>query len=120
MLPTSHHSSYQRLSIALTDLKNWLVLPNADLSIALQRLQEIRDIFQTEIGGLSSDELDPSLVSRVRSLQTEMYRALRLLETDLLFLRSSKQTTTSQQRLATISDRLDRLLGYCAVLLGSK
>jgi hypothetical protein len=42
---------------------------------------------------------------------------LRLLATDILFLSSSKQATTTEQRLMTVRDCTEKIIGYCQVIL---
>ncbi len=51
-------------------------------------------------------------------IQVEINKQLRLLKTDCLFLRSAKQTTTQDQRLQQMRDRLTLLERYCAMILG--
>jgi hypothetical protein len=49
-----------------------------------------------------------------QSLQVEIYKQLRLLETDWAFLRMARQPATFAQRRSTMQERLKLLQGYCA------
>ena len=46
----------------------------------------------------------------------EINRALRLLETDWLILRSSRRTDTTRVRLSTLQKRLDQVISYCKLM----
>ncbi|MBD2554397.1 heterocyst frequency control protein PatD [Limnothrix sp. FACHB-708] len=49
-----------------------------------------------------------------QSLQVEIYKQLRLLETDWAFLRMARQPATFAQRRSTMQERLKLLQNYCA------
>ncbi|NER08174.1 MAG: heterocyst frequency control protein PatD [Okeania sp. SIO3C4] len=59
------------------------------------------------------------LYDAVQSAQTEVNRLMRLLGTDVTFLRSAKQADTQSKRLGQVSDRLSRLLEFCDGLLAA-
>jgi hypothetical protein len=117
MLPTSHQKAYQKLLNALLALHEQIDSPNLRLSLIQEKFQQLQQVFQNEVMPLGSEELEGMIASRFQSVQTEMHRALRLLGTDLLFLRSSKQAATSEQRLTTLRDRLSQMRDYCQVIL---
>jgi oligoendopeptidase F len=117
MLPTLHKKTYQKLLSILLALREEIAAPNSRLTSIQEAFQQIQRVFQDEILSLGDDELQDAIASRAHSVQTEMHRALRLLETDIMFLRSSKQIATSEQRLATVRDRLEMLIGYCQAML---
>lgn len=117
MLPTSHQFIYQKFLDVLLTLQEEAQSPNLRVTAFSEKLQQVQQIFQEEILLLNGDELDPILASRFTPLQTEIHRALRLLKTDILFLRSSKQATTANQRLITVRDRLEKIIGYCQAIL---
>ncbi len=52
-----------------------------------------------------------------RSLQTEIQREFRLLNTDILFLGAARQTKTRELRLKSIGDRIMRLDKYAKSIL---
>lgn len=48
---------------------------------------------------------------------TEINRSLRLLETDMLLLRSARSSDTSSKRLFNFQQRLEQVIGYCKLIL---
>jgi hypothetical protein len=92
----------------------------AALKTAIAQLQQN---FQSDIlgsydaEGLENQDLDLRMVQRLRSLQVEIDRQLRLLAMDALFLQTARQATTVQQRQQQISDRLEQVDRYCAIVL---
>lgn len=117
MLPTSHQFIYQKFLDVLLTLREEINSPNCRITTVREKLQQAQQIFQEEILPLDRDELDSTLAARFTPIQTEIHRALRLLGTDILFLSSSKQATTSQQRLIAVRDRLEKIIGYCQAIL---
>ncbi|AFY76574.1 MAG: heterocyst frequency control protein PatD [Hydrococcus sp. C42_A2020_068] len=117
MLPTLHQNAYQKLLTLLRGLREQLDSPNSRVTVIQEKFQQIQQVFQEEVMLLESDELEGTFASHFQSMQTEMHRALRLLGTDILFLRSSKQAATSEQRLAAIRDRVDNSIGFCQAIL---
>lgn len=120
MLPESHRQAYQEFLRTLLDLQNLSTASNTDAASIQQNFQNVQQIFQKQVAILTSDEVDPAIASRWQSIQTEIYRAIRLLDTDILFLRSSRQAATTEARLKTVSDRTQKLIGYCQALLQEK
>jgi hypothetical protein len=53
-----------------------------------------------------------------QAIQVEINKQLRLLKTDLLFLRSAQQPHIVDQRLQQMADRLALLARYCEMILG--
>lgn len=78
---------------------------------------KIQHFFQSQVANLNPDLLSPEVRSRVGSYQTEVNKQLRLLGTDLMFLKSARQASTAEQRRTQIRDRLETLIGYCKALL---
>ncbi len=117
MLPKFSQQSYLNFQVVLTKLQEEIIDNDFNLAKIREIFQELEAIFQKEILGASVEGLDPSLASVWQSTQTEIHRTLRLLGTDLLFLQSSRQQRTTEQRLKIIRHRLDQLIGYCQVIL---
>ena len=117
MLPKSHCQAYQELLTQLVELQQRFKDINLDPVVIKANWQKIKQVFQEEIIILTSDELDIAIASQWQSIQTEIYRALRLLETDIMFFCASQKATTSESRLASLSDRLDKIIDYCQILL---
>lgn len=118
-LPDLHHQAYGGLRSRLEGFRDRNFNPNHDLveAIAPQtwatEWQTLQSYFQTEILTLAEEGLDPAQAYHWRSLQTELNRTMRLLNTDLLFLRASRQADTTEQRVGLIRDRLSQLIDYC-------
>lgn len=110
---------YQELLMRLQCLQEYLILDDqGDTSQQLQDAwSEVKGYFQDQIIPLTSDRATANLQSRWLSIQTELHRAYRLLELDLLKLRSSRQAETKQQRLQTLRDRVTQMINYCQLLL---
>lgn len=95
----------------------------ADISAAAfqTEVRQIQEMFQTQIMpiDLTSDatEADEAVHTQIQSIQTEVNKQLRLLETDAIFLQAARQPTTAQQRKQQIHNRLDLLLRYCDAIL---
>ena len=117
MLPKSHNQACQEFLTALLRLREHLSASSLDAGSLQEKLRQLQQFFQERIISLPDDGLEGSAASRWQSIQTEMHRTLRLLGTDILFLRSSRQATTTEQRLGTIGDRLSQLIGYCQAIV---
>lgn len=99
-------------------------LKSATLKSAIAQLQQH---FHSEILGLEDPQrlpphdlggaLDPGIAQRLRSLQVEIDKQLKLLAMDVLFLQTARQATTLDQRLQQMGDRLERVDRYCAIVL---
>jgi hypothetical protein len=116
MLPESYSQAYQDFVKKLMLLQNTIDLSNLDLDALQKNFKIAQHFFQTSIANLSDEDLDPEISSRVRSLQTEIHRAFKLLEVEMMFVLSSKQSTTQKQRLKSINDRLSQSIGYCKLI----
>lgn len=116
MLPTSYFQAYHNLLNILLTLRSLLnQLPFASVAIE-ENWQQLEQVFQEQVIGLTAEGLDEELVSRWQLLHTEMHRSFRLLRTDILLWRTAKQETTKVQRLKVISDRLEKLINYCYLM----
>jgi hypothetical protein len=117
MLPTSHQKSYRKLLNILLELQEQVSSPNSRVTAISEKFSQVQKVFQEDVLPLTSDELEEAIASRFLSVQREIHRNLRLLETDLMFLRSSKQAATTEQRLKIIRDRVARACEFCQVML---
>lgn len=88
--------------------------PDPDIGIAIAELQRI---FQVEIlldgDSLNSDDVG-GMAQRLRSLNVEINKQLKLLAMDLLFLQAAQQVATVEQRRQQMGKRLEMLERYCA------
>ncbi|MDJ0692217.1 MAG: heterocyst frequency control protein PatD [Xenococcaceae cyanobacterium MO_188.B32] len=119
MLSMSHSQAYQEFLTLLKKFNDDFSSFNDEIDIkAVQKqFQPIKIFFQQQIVGLATQQLDEAIATRWQSLQTELYREFRLLDTDILFLASSRQAKTKMQRLKSVSDRLERIIGYCSAII---
>lgn len=121
MLPEAHRQIYQEFLRSLEQLLVTATQAKPDPAALIALFQEIQQFFQQQILGLSwENDPDPSAEQRVQSYQIEMNKQLKLMGTDVMFLRAARQSSTAQQRQMQISDRLNLLIGYCNVLLQEK
>lgn len=116
MLPQSHSQSYQEFQQALkqmheTAAQNWQVAGLRD------QFQELQQLFTSQIVSLNSDNLSPEYASRWQSVQTELYKQMRLLDADLMLWQASRSSATSLSRAASVRERLKTLMVYCQTLL---
>jgi hypothetical protein len=118
MLPLSHAQPYQILRSTLVQLREQIELASPEPAKLRKTLQKTQEYFQQHILTLDLDELKPTDLSKVQSIQTEINKQLRLLETDILFLQAARQPTTVHQRQTQITDRLSILIQYCDAVLG--
>ncbi len=119
MLNKYHHQSYQAFVAALEVVQNNLI----DLGVApkstvwKQDFQKMQQVFQSQILPLTGEEMEGASFSRWRSVQTEIQRGFKLLETDVMFWQVSRTAETSKQRQGQICTRITQLIGYCQLLL---
>ena len=117
MLPKFHKKKLTQWRDLLLDLRTKVNHSTEELMIKSSVGLELQSFFKEEILPLSNEQLEVSLQSVWQSFQTESYRCLRLLDTDILFLRSSKSINTREKRLSQIESRLEEMIGYCQNLL---
>ena len=117
MLPKSHRKFYQKFLGSLNTLRDQAIVKDIDQGQLSQNFQVVQEIFQDQILELTAEGLEYSVVSSWQSIQTEIHRTLRLLGTDFLFLQSSRKRKTEEQRLEAVLDRIEKLIGYCKVII---
>ena len=119
MLSMSHSQAYQEFLTSLEKLNDDFSLVNdeTDVKSVQKQFQTIKIFFQQQIASLAAQELDKAVAIRWQSLQTELYREFRILDTDILFLASSRQAETRAQRLQSVGARLERIRRYCSAIV---
>lgn len=117
MLPPSQRECYNKLQQVLNQLQETATAPELEVAILRDQFQDVQQLFQSQIAMLSADEVEADYASRWQSLQTEIYKQMRLLETDLMLLQASRSSATSRLRRANVSDRIKTLIQYCDGLL---
>lgn len=118
MLPVSHNRAYQDFKDLLIELKRTLDEEETELEQVNRQFQDIARWYEQNIVPLQDEALDKTVASRWQSVQTEIKREFKLLSTDILFLASARHNSTQSKRLQSIGDRIDKLIGYCQIMLG--
>lgn len=110
----SHSQAYQEFLISLEKLKNEFLIDIEDIDISSLKteFQKVKLFFQQNIASLEIENSNEAIAMRWQSLQTELYREFRLLDTDLLFLASSRQADTRLQRARSLLGRIERITKY--------
>ncbi|XTZ20880.1 MAG: heterocyst frequency control protein PatD [cyanobacterium endosymbiont of Rhopalodia fuxianensis] len=117
MLPKPHQKLYQKFLTSLITLRDQIMMKDINSGRLSQNFYMAQEIFQNHILGLTTENLDNYAVSSWQSIQTEIHRTLRLLITDFLFLQSSHKRSTEEQRLERVLDHIEKLIGYCQLIL---
>ncbi len=117
MVTPSSAQSYQEFQQALEQMRTVLTAQDLEIAILRNNFQEVQGLFQSKILILSTDDITPDSASRWQSLQTEIYKQMRLLETDLMLLQASRSSATFLSRQTGVQNRLNTLIQYCQELL---
>ncbi len=117
MLLKFYHQSYQELLANLVKLQKLVIAENTDRNEIKITYEQVQTIFEQQIFSVSLDELDCNAIPLLRSAQTEIYKNLRLLGTELLFLRSARQGKTTKERLEKVQGKVEELIGYCRAII---
>ena len=119
MLPQSHYRAYQGFMTLLTKFNCVLVDCQKDLvfSEIEPSFDDLQKVFTQNIVSLDSQSINPQVVSRWQSLQTEIKREFKLLSTGILFLASARQSQTKLQKLQSVKDHTTKLINYCQIML---
>ena len=113
-----HKKAYQDFLNLLNSLKgHFQQSPAVDNAEIAAILTDLKQMFQKRIILLTDEELEGEVANRWISLQTEMQREFRLLNTDWLFWISARQPTIKQARERAIAERLSKLIAYCQLML---
>ena len=117
MLPSTHRQPYQEFKHALEQMLHTIVAIDLEKLILRDKCQELQKLFKNQITPLSADDLIGESASRWQSLQTELYKQMRLLETDVMMLQAARSSATAQTRVMGICARIKTLIQYCDALL---
>lgn len=111
----SHQHAFQEFQQQLHQIQTLM----ADEEISPVNLRtsvlKIVQLFQQQICSLELNGGD--LAGEIQAIQTEINKQLRLLETDVIFLRAARHANTIQQRKQQACDRLTILQRYCDAVL---
>jgi hypothetical protein len=116
MLPVSHHQSSEALLETLADLKKAVQSFTVEPSCVQAKYRKVQQVYQDRLVPLTTEAIENAIAPRWQSLQTEINRSLRLLQTDVIFLQASRQKATTEQRSMACLTRIEQLMGYCQEL----
>jgi hypothetical protein len=102
---------YQELATFIDELRTNVTTDKLNTNQLRLNLTHLQTFFLQQIIPL----VDAN--SREQSYKTEISKQLRLLEVDIMFLQAARHSTTSQSRLKTIEERIDKLSGYCQAII---
>lgn len=119
MLPRSHYQCYQEFLELVSNLRESTELPDPDVVLLEQQFHKIQSFHQDKILALNSQDLDSEILLRWQSLQTENHRSLRLMATTMMFLRTSRSNATTEARLASLREEIQRIIDRCQWLLSN-
>ncbi len=105
-----HKKAYQEFLNLLKEFQDQLKV--SDKPILQGIWHDLQQFCQQKIFTLTDDGLDESIIQQWQSLQTEIQREFRLLNTDMLFLAASRQTKTKEVRFKSIRDRITKLAQF--------
>ena len=117
MLPSLQRKCYQEFQHALEQLHKRVAATDLEVAAFRDEFRDLQQLFQSQIVSLSADDFDPDYAYRWQSFQTEIYKQMRLLETDVMLLQASRSPATTLARAAGVSDRIKTLIQYCEALL---
>lgn len=104
---------YQQFQGQLEELGLNLLNYKQQPGTLLRQGQQLIIFWQTHLAPITGDDLSASIYGQWRSLHTELYRSLRLLNADLIFLQGSRIPSTQMEKHQQIQTRLSQLGQYC-------
>ncbi|PSB04715.1 heterocyst frequency control protein PatD [Merismopedia glauca] len=112
MLSPTHWQKLQSFSLSLDRM-----LQVSDRDELQASFAELESEFRDRIMPLSCEGLDSAVSSLWVSYLTEMHKQMRLLQTELIYLRSVRQPEKVQERFSNVRQCLEKLRGYCETFL---
>ena len=119
MLSIIHKKAYQDFLNLLVRLQNDCQISDSSASTTNKDAiwQELKQIFQQRIITLTDEALEAEVASRWVSLQTEIQRGFRLLQTEWIFCQAARQPATLTAKEASVREQLQKLINYCQAIL---
>ncbi|WP_141712687.1 heterocyst frequency control protein PatD [Cyanobacterium sp. IPPAS B-1200] len=117
MLSKSHFSMVKNWVFLLKDFQSQWLLQEINNYYQTPIWQKINEFLHSQIMGLSDDDFPPDNISLWQSWQTESYRFIRLLNTELLFFASAKQPQTKHLKANSINEKLQGAIALSEHLL---
>lgn len=106
MLSKSHFSLVKDWVFILKNFQHQWHLQEINNYYQTPIWQKINDVLQSKIMTLAQDDFPDDNIPQWQSWQTETYRFIRLLNTELLFFASAKQPHTKQLKFNSITQKL--------------
>jgi hypothetical protein len=119
MFPELHSQAYREFFSHLQRLQHCLAEIETEPQVFWEAWQEVELFYRQEIYPLTKADLTSEVLPLRLSVSREIHRTIELLATDLLFLRSARQTVTKQKRIGSIEAHVERLISYCQVILNT-
>ena len=119
MLPTSHKNILRLWLNFLQDFQEMISEEQVNFSAIQSQWQKIQDYLQSQIVPIHATDFSAHQQSFWQTWQTETYRYVRLLNTELLFWKSAQQSETKHDRYLTIKERLEKMIQLTKNLLES-
>jgi hypothetical protein len=116
MLQPSQCKDYQDFQQALERLHKTTAATDLQGEVIENYFQKVQQVFKNQIASLSLEDIPGDYGSRWQSIQTEIYKQMRLLETDIMLWRASRSSATSFERGSRLRDRIHILMQYCEVI----
>ncbi|AFZ46323.1 hypothetical protein Cyast_0343 [Cyanobacterium stanieri PCC 7202] len=117
MLSKSHFSLVKDWVFLLKDFQNQWHLQEINDYYQTPIWQKINGVLQSEIMTLGQDDFPVDNIPQWQSWQTETYRFIRLLNTELLFFASAQQPQTKQLKINSITQKLQGAIALSENLL---
>jgi hypothetical protein len=117
MLTSRHRQVYNSFLQALQTLQTNLEQPEIPRASLQENFARVQQVFEQDVLALTAAELDAQTAPRWQSLQTEIYRAMRLLQTDRIRWQVARQAETARTRREEARDRVEQLIRYCQAIL---
>ncbi len=111
-----YQKSYQNLRLQLERLQESLTNFPEEREVFEREFTSLKVLIENDILKLDLENIDLKIRSQFQSISTEIYRSYRLLITDILFLKSARQSALITKRLTIIQDRLNQLIAYCQII----
>ncbi|WP_330204772.1 heterocyst frequency control protein PatD [Cyanobacterium sp. Dongsha4] len=110
MLPKSHFSLLSDWLNLLVEFQQIFTSNSDDIDQIFSQWQKIQNYLQTEIMTFEENNIDISVFSQWQSWQRETHRYGKLINTELLFWKSSVSPSTKQQRKESILQHLQGMI----------
>ncbi|MGF1514685.1 MAG: heterocyst frequency control protein PatD [Elainellaceae cyanobacterium] len=102
------NASVDGIQALLARLQTCVASLTSPQTVPAEVATQIESLYQQVLQGFDVAQYRPSRQPYV----TEFHKQLRLLGTDIIFLKAARQTATRAQHLQSIRDRLQALQGY--------